>query len=33
MAQACLPAEVVGRTDGWQACRVLNSESSFHLST
>ena len=33
MAQACLAAEVVARTDGWQAYRVLNSESSFHLPT
>jgi len=31
MAQACLAAEVVARTDGWQAYRVLNSESSFHV--
>ena len=30
MAQACLATEVVARTDGWQAYRVLNSESSFH---
>ena len=33
MAQACLAAEVVARTDGWQAYRVLNSESSFHVPT
>ena len=33
MAQACLAAKVVARTDGWQAYRVLNSESSFHLPT
>ena len=33
MAQACLAAEVVARTDGWQAYRVLKSESSFHLPT
>ena len=31
MAQACLAPEVVARTDGWQAYRVLNSESSFHV--
>ena len=31
MAQACLAAKVVARTDGWQAYRVLNSESSFHV--
>jgi len=31
MAQACLATEVVARTDGWQAYRVLNSESSFHI--
>jgi hypothetical protein len=30
MAQACLAPEVVARTDGWQAYRVLNSKSSFH---
>ena len=29
MAQACLATGVVARTDGWQAYRVLNSESSF----
>jgi len=33
MAQACLATEVVARTDGWQAYRVLNSESSFHVPT
>ena len=33
MAQACLTAEVVARTDGWQAYRVLNSEYSFHVPT
>ena len=32
MAQACLAAEVVARTDGWQAYRVLNSEASFHIT-
>src|SRR5665647_2307963 len=31
MAQACLAPEVVARTDGWQAYRVLNSKSSFHI--
>jgi hypothetical protein len=31
MAQACLAAEVVARTNGWQAYRVLNSEASFHI--
>ena len=30
MAQACLAAAVVARTDGWQAYS-LNSESSFHV--
>ena len=33
LAQACLTAEVVARTDDWQAYRVLNSESSFHVPT
>ena len=33
IAPACLAAEVVARTDGWQAYRVLNSESSFHVPT
>ena len=31
MPQACLAPEVVARTDGWQAYRVLNSQSSFHV--
>jgi hypothetical protein len=33
MVQDCLAAEVVARTDGWQAYRVLNSEPSFPIPT